>query len=129
MLTLQKGFCILTLRCLWESEPITLSRLEIGLKHGLTVGGEKEFDVLVNMHAGLSQPLWARSQVERCGDQVLTMLKAHNWALLESRTTATFAGKVFYHQVTAPRWYEYDANKLSLNVRGLKYRQVCTVTI
>lgn len=53
MLTLQKGFCIHTLRWLWDSEPITLSRLEIGLYYILTVGGEKEFDILVNMHAGL----------------------------------------------------------------------------
>lgn len=80
MLTLQKGFYTRTLRWLQDTEPITLSRLEIGLWRILTVGGEKEFDILVNMRGGLSQQFWVCSRVERCVDQVLTQLKARNWS-------------------------------------------------
>lgn len=73
MLTLQKGFCVHILWWLWDSERITLSRLEL---HSDSRGGEKEFDILVYMHAGLSLQFWACSQVERCVEQVLTLLKA-----------------------------------------------------
>lgn len=70
----KKGFLYL------HTEPITLSRLEIGLRHILTVGGEREVDILVNMRADLSQQFWACSQVERCVDQVLTLLKGQKWS-------------------------------------------------
>lgn len=76
----KKDFCILTLRWLRDSEPTTLSRLEIGLRRILTVGGEREVDILVNMRADLSQQFWACSQVERCVDQVLTLLKGQKWS-------------------------------------------------
>lgn len=56
---------------------------------------KKEFDVLVNMHAGLSQQFWGFSLVERCVDQVLTLLKAQSWSFLESRTSAISAGRYF----------------------------------
>lgn len=90
----------------------------------LTVGGEREFDILVNMHAGLSQRFWACSQVERCVDQVLTLLKPQNWSFLKVGQLPSLqegilsAGDGSQVVDVTHSWYKYGTNEWKLLCEG-----------